>query len=187
MTVADMSIDYNAPASVADKLDGALGIGVRVNGDYIIATKGSFRSDESIEGTVFMRTKHDSRAFADFMDKNLPRSHHCLKSSRRVIFHVVQYGKLADIVFLGLLENATGWWIPAALLGVDERTADRNAVLIPGKSVSSRLKLIPRKLSVRHCNFRRLRIMKEWLQPLTGLRNRTCSKSSIRCSSCCSV
>lgn len=134
VTVADdVSIDYNAHASVADKLDGALGIGVRVNGDYIIATKGSFRSDESIEGTVFMRTKHDSRAFADFMDKNLPGFTPLFEIITPGDFHVVQYGKLADIVFLGLLENATGWWIPAALLGVDERTADRNAVLIPGK------------------------------------------------------
>ena len=134
VTVADdVIIDYNAPASVADKLDGALGIGVRVNGDYIIATKGSFRSDESIEGTVFMRTKHDSRAFADFMDKNLPGFTPLFEIITPGDFHVVQYGKLADIVFLGLLENATGWWIPAALLGVDERTADRNAALIPGK------------------------------------------------------
>lgn len=134
VTVADdVSIDYNAPASVADKLDGALGIGVRVNGDYVIAPKGSFRSDESIEGTVFMRTKHDSRAFADFMNKNLPGFTPLFEIIAPGDFHVVQYGKLADIVFLGLLENATGWWIPAALLGVDERTADRNAALIPGK------------------------------------------------------
>lgn len=134
VTVADdVSIDYNAPASVADKLDGALGIGVRVNDDYVIATKGSFRSDESIEGTVFMRTKHDSRGFADFMDKNLPGFTPLFEIIAPGDFHVVQYGKLADIVFLGLLENATGWWIPAALLGVDERTADRNAALIPGK------------------------------------------------------
>lgn len=134
VTVADdVSIDYNAPASVADKLDGALGIGVRVNGDYVIAMKGSFRSDESIEGTVFMRTKHDSRAFADFMNKNLPGFTPLFEIIAPGDFHVVQYGKLADIVFLGLLENATGWWIPAALLGVDERTADRNAALIPGK------------------------------------------------------
>lgn len=134
VTVADdVSIDYNAPASVADKLDGALGIGVRVNDDYVIATKGSFRSDESIEGTVFMRTKHDSRAFADFMVKNLPGFTPLFEIIAPGDFHVVQYGDMADIVFLGLLENTTGWWIPAALLGVDERTADRNAALIPGK------------------------------------------------------
>lgn len=129
----DYLIDYNAPASVADKLDGALGIGVIMDGDYIIATKGSFRSDEAIAGTMFMRSKHDSRAFAKLMTEQLPGFTPLFEIISPGDFHVVQYGDMADIVFLGLLEKATGWWVPAALLGTDVRTANTAAADIPAR------------------------------------------------------
>lgn len=123
----DYIIDYNAPASVADKLDGALGIGVIINDDYIIATKGSFRSDEAKAGTEIMRNKHDSMLFARMMMNELPGFTPLFEIITPGEFHVVQYGSMNDIVFLGLLENKTGWWIPAALLASDDRTKNTKA------------------------------------------------------------
>lgn len=129
----DYTIDYNAPASVSDKLDGALGIGVIMNDDYIIATKGSFRSDEAVAGTGFMHDKHDSKAFASMMMNELPDYTPLFEIITPGDFHVVQYGNLADICFLGLLNQKTGWWIPAALLDTDSKTVNTNAGDIAGK------------------------------------------------------
>lgn len=129
----DYIIDYNAPASVADKLDGALGIGVIMNDDYIIATKGSFRSDEAKAGTVIMHDKHDSKSFACMMRNELPGFTPLFEIITPGEFHVVQYGSMNDIVFLGLLENRTGWWIPSALLASDDRTKNTDAKHIADK------------------------------------------------------
>lgn len=129
ITVANnVNIDYNAPASVADKLDGALGIGTIIDGDYIINTKGSFRSDEAIHGNEIMHAKHNSTVFADFMMvNNLTGFTPLFEIITPNDFHVVQYGSMNDIVLLGLLHQRTGHWIPSALLDTDELTAHTNA------------------------------------------------------------
>ena len=129
ITVAsNVNIDYNAPASVADKLDGALGIGTIIDGDYIINTKGSFRSDEAIHGNELMHDKHNSTGFADFMmANNLTGFTPLFEIITPNDFHVVQYGSMNDIVLLGLLHQRTGHWIPSALLDSDELTARTNA------------------------------------------------------------
>lgn len=130
----DVSIDYDAPASVADKLDGALGVGTIIDGDYVIGTKGSFRSDEAIEGNGIMHAKHDSKAFAKFMlDNGLGGFTPLFEIITPNHFHVVEYGDMDDIVMLGLLHRATGRWIPSALLATDRMTAGTNAAMIPGR------------------------------------------------------
>lgn len=129
VTVANnVNIDYNAPASVADKLDGALGIGTIIDGDYIISTKGSFRSDEAMHGNEIMHTKHNSTGFADFMMANdLTGFTPLFEIITPNDFHVIQYGSMNDIVLLGLLHQRTGHWIPSALLDSDELTTHTNA------------------------------------------------------------
>lgn len=128
-----VSIDYDAPASVSDKIDGALGIGVPVGGDYVIVTKGAFHSDEAIAGTRFMQGKHDSRAFCKFMTENLPGYTPLFEIITPNDRHIIRYGSMSDLVFLGLVEQRTGWWIPAALLPSDIHTSRTDAGTIPSR------------------------------------------------------
>lgn len=128
----DYSIDFNAPASVSDKLDGALGIGVPIDGRLIIATKGAFQSDEAVVGTQYLHGKHDAPAFLRFLTDEL---HGDMTPLFEIITpeadHVVDYGDYADIVFLGLMTIRDGHWIPAARLDTDARTAGTRAKDIP--------------------------------------------------------
>lgn len=127
----ELEIDFDAPASVADKLDGALGIGVRDNGDFFIVTKGSFESDEAQYGTTFMHDKHDSKRFASMMESQLADFTPLFEIISSSADHVVDYGDWNDICFLGLLNNKTGKWIPSALLAEDDATRNTDAYRIP--------------------------------------------------------
>lgn len=105
-------IDISAPAYVSDKIDGALGIAVPMNKEYLLITKGSFTSDEAIIGNKILHTKHDSKAFYDYMQQNYPGYTPLFEIITPEVEHVIDYGDYEDIVFLGLVNNATGKWYP---------------------------------------------------------------------------
>lgn len=119
-------IDWDSPASVSDKLDGALGIGVIVNDDghkdMIITTKGSFTSDEALAGTAYLHDNHDVKAFVNLMLSKLDGLTPLFEIIMPGSNHIVNYGSLADACFLGFVDNITGEWIPAALIDYDQRT-----------------------------------------------------------------
>ena len=105
-------IDFNAAAYVSDKIDGALGIAIPMNDDYILITKGSFVSDEALIGNKVLHTKHDSKAFYVYMQENYPGYTPLFEIVTPEAEHVIDYGDYEDIVFLGLVNNATGKWYP---------------------------------------------------------------------------
>lgn len=126
----DVPLDMDRPASVSDKVDGALGIGVPVTDSdgtvsYVLSTKGSLGSDEARFGTAHLR-RDEARMdmLVTLMTPHMRRFSPIFEIVTPEVRHVVDYGDFDDSVFLGLEEMATGRWIPAALLGADPATAD---------------------------------------------------------------
>lgn len=104
-------IPWDLPAVVADKLNGALGLGyIDPAGVFRISTKGSFGS---LEADVSNRVL-DSKYAAVLPELSQP-------TGSTMLFeiitperpHPVDYGDLEDLIFLGTIDNATGIWTPA--------------------------------------------------------------------------
>lgn len=112
-------IDLDEPAVVSDKMDGSLGIlYFNLDGNYSIATRGSFTSDQASRGTEILRTR-----YAGFK----PRAgwtylFEIIYPANRI---VCDYGDTEDLVFLGAVHanglsydadvaGALGWPGPAA-------------------------------------------------------------------------
>ena len=123
-----VSIDFNAPASVSDKLDGALGIGIPVDGVMTLSTKGSFHSDEAVIGRDALAA-HDPSGFAGAVPDGWSPLFEIIHPSD---FHVIRYED-TDVVLLGLLRISDGYWVPSALLSTDAQLAGTSAGEIPGR------------------------------------------------------
>lgn len=104
-------IPWDEPAIIAEKMNGALGLGyVDSRGVFRISTKGSF---SSLEATVANRVL-DSKYAAVLPMLSAP-------TAATMLFeiitperpHPVDYGDLEDLIFLGTVDNATGAWSPA--------------------------------------------------------------------------
>lgn len=94
-----------------DKVDGSLGILYRDANGWAIASKGSFSSPQALTGTTLLYSK-----YSQWLD-GLPDS-----DGLSFIFEIVypgnrivlDYGDQEDLVFLGIVHNATGRWTPAS-------------------------------------------------------------------------
>lgn len=128
-----IDINPNSSVGVSDKLDGSLGIGIIMNDKMCICTKGSFDSPDALAGTEYLRTKHSSEVFSEFMKTYLHDYTPLFEIISPHESHLIQYKGVQDIVFLGLVNNGTGRWIPAALLATDPETADTPAKEIPSR------------------------------------------------------
>lgn len=119
-------VDFDAPASVSDKLDGALGIGLVLDsGDgpvMSLCTKGAFASPEAVAGTRLLRSRHDARGLARLLARRYPDRTLLFEIISSAGEHIVQYGDYEDVVLLGMVDNRTGYWTPATLLGRDRMT-----------------------------------------------------------------
>lgn len=118
-------IPWDLPAVVADKLNGALGLGyIDPSGRFRISTKGSF---ESLEATVANRVLDTKHARATEL---ISRADTSVPPMTTMLFeiitperpHPVDYGDLEDLIFLGTIDNRTGQWTPAR--------GDEDAVLL---------------------------------------------------------
>lgn len=125
------NLDFTAPASISDKLDGALGVTIIIGNQISLCTKGAFHSDEADAGTEYLHTKHDADGFRRFLETELGEWTPLFEIIKPGAFHVVQYHDLADIILLGLVNKRTGWWVPAALFDSDPKTKDTRAKEIP--------------------------------------------------------
>lgn len=93
----------NESVVVTDKLDGSLGILYRQpsDGQFAIATRGSFSSDQAIKATEILRTKH-----ADFEPQpGYTYLYEVLYKSNRI---VLDYGDTEDILLLAAIGNESG-------------------------------------------------------------------------------
>lgn len=98
-------IGMDEPVDVVDKLDGSLGILYRRDrGNYAIATRGSFTSDQALHGTMLLHRydeppwKGDPNEFTVLFEIVYP--------ANRI---VVDYKGLDDLVLLGFVRNSTGF------------------------------------------------------------------------------
>lgn len=104
-------IPWDLPAVVADKLNGALGLGyIDPAGVFRISTKGSFGSLEAIVANRVLDTKYS--AALEFLSQptGFTMLFEIITPERP---HPVDYGDLEDLIFLGAIDNRTGSWNPA--------------------------------------------------------------------------
>lgn len=116
----DNEIDSTAPVEVTDKLDGSLGILYRrPDGQFAIATRGSFASDQAVEGTAMLHEtyRQDFPMFEAAVD-NETFLFEIIYPANRI---VVNYNGLRDLVLLGAVNKRYGYYMgpgeAAGLLG----------------------------------------------------------------------
>lgn len=95
------ALDFDAPVTVTDKLDGSLGISYFELGEPAIATRGSFASDQAQHATKLLREK-----YPDF------RPLHSHTYLWEIVYPenriVVDYGKQDDLILHGVIHINTG-------------------------------------------------------------------------------
>lgn len=87
---------------VTEKMDGSLGILYGL-GDWEIATRGSFRSDQAIMGNAILYGKY--REYYDWFEEDKTYLFEIIYRENRI---VVDYGDMADLVLIAVIDNETG-------------------------------------------------------------------------------
>jgi len=91
--------------SISEKLDGSLGIGYQVDGEWKVATRGSFESNQALWSTDFLSKNHDMSQWP----KNLTPLWEIIYPDNRV---VVNYGHKEAIVLIGMRNRFSGFDLP---------------------------------------------------------------------------
>ena len=103
-------IPWDEPAHVANKLNGALGLGYLAPDHTVaVATKGSFGSTEALIGTRLLKGRAQ-HALRQLLAEGETPLFELITPERP---HPVDYGELEDLIFLGTVVQATGEWLPA--------------------------------------------------------------------------
>lgn len=123
VTVSDApTIDWDAPALVAEKLNGALGLAYMApNGLVSVSTKGSFGSLEAAVSDRIL-DNYDRQAFSNLMKNEIAGKTPLFEIITPLRPHPVNYGELEDLMYLGLMDNATGEWTPASAEDIVPKT-----------------------------------------------------------------
>ena len=108
-------LDLDAPVIVTDKADGSCGIRyLAPDGEWAIATRGSFTSDQAIHATALLRTKY---AKARQMRDDLTYLFEVVYAANRI---VVDYGDMDDLILLDIIDTETGEGrSPTSVVGYD--------------------------------------------------------------------
>lgn len=93
---------FAMPYEVFDKEDGSLGIGIFYKGEFVIATRGSFTSDQAIRAAKILK-KYDISEAANFSAMTF--LFEIIYPENRI---VVDYMGEEKLVLLGIVETATG-------------------------------------------------------------------------------
>jgi RNA ligase len=93
---------FAMPYEVFDKEDGSLGIGFFYKGTFVVATRGSFTSDQAIRATTLLK-KYDLSAAANF--STMTFLFEIIYPENRI---VVDYKGEEKLVMLGMVETSTG-------------------------------------------------------------------------------
>lgn len=91
------------PFEVFDKLDGSLGILYWFNDEPLIATRGSFTSDQARHATQVLHKKYKDTF--DKLDKKSTYLFEIIYPQNRI---VVDYGAMDDLILLTVIDNETG-------------------------------------------------------------------------------
>lgn len=111
----DNRIESTAPVEVTDKMDGSLGILYPTpDGEWAIATRGSFASEQAIHATKVLRERYldDIRYSIDNCDYTL--LFEIIYPQNRI---VVNYGDMDDLVLLGGVHNQYGYYYGPEIAG----------------------------------------------------------------------
>lgn len=93
------NLDVSGPVSVTDKLDGSLGICFLYGGEYHVATRGSFHSEQAEWATAYLRDRSDyKRAVYQLQENGLTPLVEIIYPENRI---VVDYGDQSGLVLLG--------------------------------------------------------------------------------------
>jgi len=92
-------LPLHEPYVVTEKMDGSLGIFYRLGGEAFIASRGSFTSEQAVEGTRMLH-EHDWT-----VHPGTTPLFEIIYPSNRI---VVDYGGRRDLVLLGVIDIATG-------------------------------------------------------------------------------
>lgn len=107
----DNRIDSNGPVEVTDKVDGSLGILYRrPDGDFAIATRGSFASEQALHATDLLNTKYKDYmvdALGGMWLENNTYLFEIVYPQNRI---VVNYGDMDDLVMLGAVDKQRGYY-----------------------------------------------------------------------------
>jgi RNA ligase len=105
----DNRIDSNAPVEVTDKMDGSLGILYRrPDGEFAIATRGSFVSEQAIHATELLNTLYKDYLLdfvAAYWVNNNTFLFEIIYPENRI---VCNYGDMDDLVLLGAVNKKWG-------------------------------------------------------------------------------
>jgi len=106
-------IPWDEPAFVANKLNGALGLGyVDPAGKIAVSTKGSFASIEAgVASRLITEKLEDSEKQVNlFIQSGYTPLFEIITPERP---HPIDYGNLEDLIYLGYVNNADGYFNPA--------------------------------------------------------------------------
>lgn len=114
VTISDHAeIDFEARATVSEKLNGALGLlYLNPSGEPAISTRGSFESLEAGEGTKILDS-YDKEELKRLLEGEYRGDTLLFEIITPKRPHPVDYGDMEDLVFLGTVENSSGTWTPA--------------------------------------------------------------------------
>ena len=91
----------NEPFEVFEKMDGSLGILFNFEGEWIIATKGSFTSEQAVRAKEILKKYRYDRLIPGFT-----YLFEIIYPKNRI---VVDYGDLEDLVLLAVIDNTDGY------------------------------------------------------------------------------
>src|SRR3990172_6380600 len=129
----DVDREYQDKSFYVDtKYDGSLGILYKANGQYAIATRGSFLSPQAIEGTKILHeylVQNGTMVFDHYLYNDSTVLFEIIYPENRI---VVDYGVTRKLQYIGAVDNRTG---------LDFETRDiRNLVLeSPEQVINNRL------------------------------------------------
>lgn len=93
----------NEPFIATDKLDGSLGIIFKYQHDVIVATRGSFTSDQAYKAMNILRTKYPH--FHSLLEEGITVLAEIIYPANRI---VCNYGDEEKLVLLTVIDNKTG-------------------------------------------------------------------------------
>ena len=95
----------NKPFSVYEKFDGSLGIVFYYAGDWHVATRGSFTSDQAIKGKQILDLRLPDKST---LNKDCTYLFEIIYPENRI---VVDYGSVEDLILLAIRDTKTGAYI----------------------------------------------------------------------------
>ena len=104
-------IPTDLPYKLYNKMDGSMMVSYKLDGKDFLASKGSFSSDQAIEGNKILTDKYTNVKFKD----GLTYVMELLTPFNRI---VVDYGDMRDLVLLAIVDNATGKDMPLEDIGI---------------------------------------------------------------------